>query len=174
MTNFVFDKNNFFDECNSYGIGKLYYNYEKYAIITEFSVYGYDMNSFLVLESSFYILDENSNELNFTNSIHSKNIWIILFETKKMHFEKYHPDIVRMEFKNNIQNLKKRLNHYTTYIQFDDVKFYSHEFNRNIGFYGKNVNVRKVLDTLILTTERKTKMLYIKTLEEFLYGYTKK
>lgn len=170
----MFDNGNFFDKCNSHGIGIVYYNVyfnsKLYKIITEFSGYGFEQ-SFFVLESSFYILDTYGNEINFTNSIYSKDIWIILFEMKRLHYLKYRPDIVRIEFKNNIQNFNKRIKHYENYIQFDNVKFVQHYYSKNIGFYGILEDVMVVLNALLINESKKHKMMFIKTLNEFLYGY---
>lgn len=167
-----FDINNYVEKFNSFGVGTSYYFIDaNYTLVCEFVPYGYDLNNFFVLESSFYVLDKNGNISDLANTLYNKFVWVAQFEMKRIHFIKYQPDIIRIEFKNNIPKFEKRLTYYTKYIQFDDVKFSSHTYNRSIGFYGKLKNLTILFDALSIKENKNNqpqKMKFIKTREEFL------
>lgn len=149
MKRMVFDNKYYFEEIVD-GIGRNGYILTPNIIIVNgFSYYGYEDNIFII-ESSFRIFDNNGDEINLGNSNYSKIIWEILFELKKIHYDKYKPSIVRIDFKNNIPDINKRISNYEKYINFGDVEFLKHPFLNNIGYYGKSNILKSFIDNKFL------------------------
>lgn len=150
----------YFEEIENW-IGKNYYYLTpEIIIVNEYNYYGYEFNN-LIIESSFYILNKNGDEINLTKSKYSKIIWQILFEMKKIHFEKYNPSIVKIDFKSNIPNINKRISNYEKYIRFEDVDFVKHPFLNNIGYYGKTKILKNFIDNKFLIEN--INIIYIRT-----------
>ena len=137
-----FDESKYSESYNSFGIGKCIYEYETIYIVNEFNYYGID-NNITMLESDFYIYNKDFEAIMIAGS---KEIWQILFEMKKRHYQKYNPEIIRMEFKNTIRDLQKRINNYEKYIKYDDVKFISHPYLYYIGFYGRSIYIDQLFE----------------------------